>query len=194
MYAHDIQSYESIARIFDFLMASEAVMSVYMYASIILVQKPVLLDALNDDNDPAVLYAILSHLPQDLDLEVLVTNTRDLYAAHPPRALGPLWTQVSGYSVLKTTRSVPGLRTQTLGDGETWMELHAQEIQRLEVRREEEKRLRELVMRYAGPVSVGLAVAALVAGIAVVLGRRTGVSGANAGFTAFGWVYSLLRG
>jgi hypothetical protein len=34
LYAHDIQEYGGISRLFDFLLAREAVLSVYMYASV----------------------------------------------------------------------------------------------------------------------------------------------------------------
>jgi len=34
LYAHDIQEYGDIARLFDFLLASEAVVSVYLYATV----------------------------------------------------------------------------------------------------------------------------------------------------------------
>ena len=34
LYAHEIEEYGSIARLFDFLLASEAVMSVYLFASV----------------------------------------------------------------------------------------------------------------------------------------------------------------
>lgn len=34
LYAHDIQEYGDIARLFDFLLAHEAVVSVYLYAEV----------------------------------------------------------------------------------------------------------------------------------------------------------------
>lgn len=34
LYAHDIQAYADIARLFDFLLANEAVMSIYLYAAV----------------------------------------------------------------------------------------------------------------------------------------------------------------
>lgn len=36
LYAHDIQGYTDIARLFDFLLANEAVMSIYLYAAVLI--------------------------------------------------------------------------------------------------------------------------------------------------------------
>ena len=115
LYAHDIQEYADIARLFDFLLAQPAVMSIYFFAVIVLARKKELLDI--PEEEPEMLHSVLSKLPKPLDLELLISQSVDLFRRFPPEKLpGLTWLKVSRKSVLKTTRHQDQL--QTLEEGE----------------------------------------------------------------------------
>ncbi|CAD0022588.1 unnamed protein product [Aureobasidium pullulans] len=155
LYAHDIEEYGGISRLFDFLLAHEAVVSVYMYAT--------LLELGSDEED--MMYAILSKLPKPLDIESLITRTTLLYSQHPPETLPfRAWRQVSGYSVLKTTRDPNELAKQTLEDGEQLYVKHAAQIERQQALQKAIAQSRLLAYRYrkpAGALTLAVAVGVL---------------------------------
>ncbi|KAG2165465.1 hypothetical protein JADG_005204 [Aureobasidium aubasidani] len=163
LYAHDIEEYGGISRLFDFLLAHEAVVSVYMYATIIMLRKDELLELGSDEED--MMYAILSKLPKPLDIESLITRTTLLYSQHPPETLPfRAWRQVSGYSVLKTTRDPNELAKQTLKDGEQLYAKHAAQIERQQALQKAIAQSRLLAYRYrkpAGALTVAVAVGVL---------------------------------
>ncbi|KAL1900010.1 GTPase-activating protein gyp8 [Ceratocystis pirilliformis] len=99
MYAHNIERYGDIARLFDAMLAAEPAFSVYVFAYIILSRRGVLLDIPNDEQD--VLHAVLSQVPQPLNVEGLISGTVALMEKYPPRSL-PAWKRISAYSCLKT--------------------------------------------------------------------------------------------
>ncbi|KAL9026566.1 MAG: hypothetical protein Q9196_004788, partial [Gyalolechia fulgens] len=125
LYAHEIQEYGDIARLFDFLLAHGAVVSVYFFAVIILSRREELFEIPADE--PEMLHSILSKLPKPLDLEALITQTTSLYMDFPPERL-PFrsWARISPFSVLKTTRG--DFRQQSLSEG---MELFEQQVSQL---------------------------------------------------------------
>ena len=120
LYAHDIQDYAEIARLFDFLLAHEASIAIYLFAAIILSRRKELLEI--EADEPDMLHFTLSKLPQSLDLEQLVSQTMILFREHPPETLPfRAWKKISVYSVLKTTQAPGGggiPRAQTLAEGE----------------------------------------------------------------------------
>lgn len=129
LYAHDIQEYGDIARLFDFLLAQPAVISVYFFAVIVLSRRTELFEIPMDE--PEMLHSVLSKLPQPLDLEALMSQTTKLFKLHPPERLpSSAWRKISPYSVLKTKRA--SVNGHTLREGE---ELFA--AQTLQLRREE---------------------------------------------------------
>lgn len=138
LYAHDIQGYGDIARLFDFLIAQPAVVSIYLFAVIILSRREELFDIPADE--PEMLHSILSRLPKPLDLEALISKTTTLFEKYPPEKL-PIraWTKIPYCSVLKTTRG--SLRTQTLKDGEVLFEMQILQLRREEIRKEAVTRL-----------------------------------------------------
>lgn len=152
LYAHDIQEYGDISRLFDFLLAHGAVVSVYFFAVIVLSRREELFEIPADE--PEMLHSVLSKLPKPLDLEALISRTMTLVGDHPPEELPfRAWSRVSSFSVLKTTRG--SMRRQTLQDGH---ELLLQQM--LQLRREE---LRQqgmaVIWKYRRSASsVGLAV------------------------------------
>lgn len=165
LYAHDIQEYGDIARLFDFLLGHGAVVSVYFFAIIVLSRRKELFDIPADE--PDMLHSVLSKLPKPLDLESLISKTIDLFQAHPPEALsGRAWTRISPFSVLKTTRDLTC--RQALQDGEDLFVM-----QRLQLRRKElRERAVATIWSYKPSLgSVGLAVAV---GIIALCLRRMG--------------------
>ncbi|GAB7334017.1 hypothetical protein MBLNU13_g06112t1 [Cladosporium sp. NU13] len=172
LYAHEIQEYGDIARLFDYLLTNEAVVSIYLYATIILSRKQELLSLEADEHD--MLHSILSKLPKPLDLDALITSTSSLHAAHPPNRLrGFAWYQISSNSVLKTTRDPHALAKQTLRDGERFFERHAADIKTQEVRQKQLERARVLAKRYRRP-ALATGTAVLAALLALYLGKSGG--------------------
>ncbi|EAU35613.1 conserved hypothetical protein [Aspergillus terreus NIH2624] len=105
LYAHDIQEYSNIARLFDFLLAWEPVVSIYLFAAIILSRKKELLEIPVDE--PEMLHFTLSKLPYPLDLEGLISRAVQLFKDHPPESLpNGAWKKIPGCSVLKTSRDL----------------------------------------------------------------------------------------
>ncbi|KAL4793605.1 rab-GTPase-TBC domain-containing protein [Aspergillus venezuelensis] len=105
LYAHDIQEYSDIARLFDFLLAWEPVVSIYLFVAIVLSRRKELLDIPEDE--PEMLHFTLSKLPQPLDLEGLISKAVQLFHDHPPESLkSGVWKKIPWCSVLKTSRDV----------------------------------------------------------------------------------------
>ncbi len=152
LYAHDIQEYGDIARLFDFLIAQPAVVSIYFFAVIVLSRREELFEIPADE--PEMLHSVLSKLPKPLNLETLISETLTLFDNYPPEQLpARAWTKIPYCSVLKTTRE--SARTQTLEDGEFLFEMQALQLRRQEIRKEALIRL----WKYRRPVGgVGLAV------------------------------------
>ncbi len=127
LYAHDIQEYGDIARLFDFLLAHGAVVSIYFFAVIILSRREELFDIPADE--PEMLHSVLSKLPKPLDLEALLATTMELYENIPPERLPfRAWARISPFSVLKTTRA--NFCQQTLHDGIELFEKQAAQLRR----------------------------------------------------------------
>ena len=187
LYAHDIEEYGGIARLFDFLLAREAVISVYMYATvsrrraldrihseadfhqIIMTRKKELFEL--EADEPEMLYAILCKLPKPLDLEALISRTTLLFDEYPPESLPfGVWRNVSFYSVLKTTRDPTALTAQTLQQGEMYLRKHSDQIERQEARKKMLAQTRLLAHRYRRPVGA-VAVTVFVGVLSFWLGK-----------------------
>lgn len=129
LYAHEIQKYADIARLYDFILAHEPVMTVYLFVALIIYRRTEILEI--EDQD--MLLFVLSKLPQPLDLQALVDTSLELFRAHPPETLpGRAWRNISSYSVLKTSR--PGsLQGQTLEQARILFKLQSQQLAREEL-------------------------------------------------------------
>ncbi|KAL8859261.1 MAG: hypothetical protein Q9178_004199 [Gyalolechia marmorata] len=166
LYAHDIQEYSDIARLFDFFLAHGAVVSVYFFAIIILARREELFEIPADE--PEMLHSVLSKLPKPLDLETLIAQTVSLYQKSPPEKLPyRAWAKISPFSVLKTTRG--DYRQQTLSDGVEYFEMQVAELRRQRMR---EKAMATLWKHRGSAGRVGLAV---VVGIAAIWFGKGGV-------------------
>lgn len=180
LYAHDIQEYSDIARLYDFLLAREAVTSIYLFVAIVLSRKDELLE-LDPEEDKDMIHFTLSKLPKELDLEALIASTLKLFTAHPPDKLPMMaWDYISKYSVLNTTRnpisfsarpfedgriwlttreSMRPLAAQTLEDGRIWFEAQAEQIRKQQARDELLKKIKLGAKKHKRPALLGVTVA-----------------------------------
>jgi hypothetical protein len=124
MFAHNVQRYSDIARLFDALIAREQVFSLYIFTQIVLRRR----DELLEQDEPDMLHFVLSKLPPDLDLEAVIADAALLFEKHPPESLRS-WRGISSASVLKTTRDVKALTNQSLQDGQVFFERQVRELQ-----------------------------------------------------------------
>ncbi|KFY15838.1 hypothetical protein V492_01731 [Pseudogymnoascus sp. VKM F-4246] len=152
MYAHDIQEYGDIARLFDVFLARESIFSVYMFAQIVLSRSEELFDTPADE--PEMLHSILSKLPKPLNLEQLISDTTNLLEQHPPESL-LLWSKISQSSVLKTARSTEEVAKQSLQDGQIYFEKQVKELQWAERR---EKLVKQLWKNKNPAIIIGVGV------------------------------------
>ncbi|CAZ86023.1 unnamed protein product [Tuber melanosporum] len=103
LYAHEIQEYNKIARLFDVFLAMDPVFPLYLFAEIVLRRRDELFEI--PDDEPEILHSILSKLPKPLDLDDLISRAVSLLEQQPPESLST-WHKVSSRSVLKTSRSL----------------------------------------------------------------------------------------
>ncbi|KAH8158267.1 hypothetical protein CIB48_g9987 [Xylaria polymorpha] len=81
MFAHNVQQYSDIARLFDALIAREQVFGLYVFTQIVLRRRAELLA----HDEPDMLHFTLSKLPPDLDLDAVIAEAARLFEEHPPR-------------------------------------------------------------------------------------------------------------
>ncbi|KAK0764544.1 hypothetical protein N5P37_003946 [Trichoderma harzianum] len=129
MYAHNIERYRDIARLFDVILAREPTFSIYLFAQIVIDRR----DEIFEIDEPDMLQVILGRVPPELDLDDLIKKSVDLFVRHPPETLRS-WYQISASSALKTCRDVDDSTRQTLEDGHHYFEKQVKEIQWQELR------------------------------------------------------------
>ncbi|KAI1142113.1 hypothetical protein F5Y05DRAFT_369716 [Hypoxylon sp. FL0543] len=123
MFAHNVQQYSDIARLFDALLAHEQVFSLYVFAQIVLHRR----EELFEHDEPDMLHFALSKLPQDLDLDAVISDAARLFERHPPESLRS-WRSISSASALKTGRDVRLCAAQSLRDGRVFFEQQQREL------------------------------------------------------------------
>ncbi|CAO2653402.1 Nn.00g028130.m01.CDS01 [Neocucurbitaria sp. VM-36] len=174
MFAHNIQDYKDITRLFDFFLARHAVMPIYLFAAAVLSKREELLEIDKEDED--ILYVMLGKLPQPFDVEFHIARTLELYERLPPAALNSWeWWRISSSSVLKASATNSSLRHLTLEDGEMLFAQQEKEVQRQQALRRAAKNLKYVRLRlwyYRRFGAVGLTV--LVGAFALWLGRNGG--------------------
>lgn len=175
LYAHDIQEYGDIARLFDFLLAHGAVVSVYFFAIIVLSRREELFEI--PAEEPEMLHSVLSKLPKPLDLEALISKTMTVFTENPPEKLPfGAWSKISPFSVLKTTRESIGM--ENLQEGLDLFAMQALQLRRAELRAQVLAKLWE----YRRPATnLGLAV---FVGVVSIWLTRGGMNNGMPGFIA----------
>ncbi|KAH8155352.1 uncharacterized protein LAJ45_00362 [Morchella importuna] len=173
LYAHDIQEYSDIARLFDVLLAMDPVFPVYLFAEIVLHRKEELFEI--PDDEPEMLHSILSKLPKPLDLEGLISRANLLLDTYPPESLST-WSKISPKSVLKTSRISPTSsgKSYTLEQAEGLFHAQCRELEWAKKKEEIFKRL----AKHKGPTTA-FALTIVVGLSAVGLGWYMRKSGVN---------------
>lgn len=189
MFAHNIQEYKDITRLFDFFLAHDAVMPIYLFAAVVLSRREELLEIEQEDED--VLFAMLGKLPQPFDVEFHIAHTLELYERLPPASLGSWeWWRISSSSVLKTSANVSDLHRLTLEDGEKLFMQQEKDVRRQQALRKANQNIwyiRRRVWFYRRYGYFGLTV--MVAAYALFLGRR----GGTARLSLFGPLGDLMK-
>lgn len=162
MYAHNIEAYRDIARLFDVFLAREPVFTIYVFAQIVINRR----DEILDIDEPDMLQVVLSRVPPNMDLNTLITDAVGLFDRFPPHTL-PYWRHISEYSSLKTARDVEKCAQQSLEDGQAYFEEQAKQVRWVELR----ERISMTVWRYRRPIRA-FGVAAAVAALAFYLRRN----------------------
>jgi hypothetical protein len=165
LYAHDIQEYGQIVRLYDFLLAHEPTVSIYLFGAIILSRKRELMEIPIDE--PEMIHFTLSKLPQPLDLETHISHALELFEQYAPETLPfRVWQHISPQSVLKTSRDLSVVSTTE--EAKKYFGLQIQQLRR----EERQKKMYALAWHYRRPaVSVTLAV---VVGLLSIWLRRNG--------------------
>lgn len=84
-FAHSIDKYDSVVRMYDFFLASHSLMPVYLAAALVLYRSSEILDQC--DCDMAQIHSLLSKIPRQLPLEALIADAQDLFLQFPPSRL-----------------------------------------------------------------------------------------------------------
>ena len=130
LFAHDIYNYGDIARLYDFLLAHEPIMSIYLFAAVTISRRSELLDMAPDE--PDMLTFVISKLPQTFDIDARIQDALAIFQKHPPQTLpGFVWWRISQYSVLKTSRHVS--QPQSLLEAESLCGKQIQQLHRQEL-------------------------------------------------------------
>ncbi|KAG5925492.1 hypothetical protein E4U42_004230 [Claviceps africana] len=162
MYAHNIQAYRDIARLFDVILAREPVFPIYVFAQIVINRR----DEVLDIKEPDMLQVVLSRVPSSMDLDALITDAVHLLDSYPPHSL-PYWRHISKYSSLKTARDSDTCAKQSLEDGREYFQQQAKQLQWAEMR----EKMLGTIWRYRRPIRI-LGAAAAVAVLAFYLRRN----------------------
>ncbi len=172
MFAHNIQDYKDITRLFDFFLARHAVMPIYLFAAVVLSKREELLEFDKEDED--ILYVMLGKIPEPFDVEFHIARTVELYERLPPASLNSWeWWRISSSSVLKSSATNTSLRSLTLEDGETLFSHQEQDLRREQTLRRAVKTIQHIKLRlwyHRRYGAVGLAM--MVGAYALWLGRN----------------------
>ncbi|KAJ3457417.1 hypothetical protein MRS44_014558 [Fusarium solani] len=158
MYAHNIEGYRDIVRLFDVFLAREPVFSVYVFAQIILDRRREIFEI----DEPDMLHVILGKVPSKMDLDELVVKSAQLFEHS---------------SALKTARDVEACAKQTMEDGEKLFEEQLQELQWAEM----QDRVKSALWSYRRPAkAIGMAL--MVGALAIYLRRNPAIMHQTAAF------------
>lgn len=86
-FAHVIDDYKSIVRLYDLFVASHPLMPVYLTASVVLYRGN---EIMSTECDMPYVHGLLSKMPKNLPLEALISDAQDLFVQYPPSKLPEL--------------------------------------------------------------------------------------------------------
>ncbi|KJZ78092.1 hypothetical protein HIM_02729 [Hirsutella minnesotensis 3608] len=157
MYAHNIENYRDIVRLFDLFLTREPVFSIYIFAQIVVDRREEILDI----DEPDMLQVILAKVPARMDLDALIAKSINLFQRHPPETLKS-WRYISSASVLKTARAMYDCSRQTMDQGQSYFQRQLKDIWWDDVR----DKAYAMLWRYRRPARiVGMAFLVALAGI-----------------------------
>ncbi|GJJ69552.1 TBC1 domain family member 20 [Entomortierella parvispora] len=82
--AHDLGDFAKIARLYDFLICFNPLMSVYLTAAVVMSRRDELFEV---ECDNAMVHTFLTKFPKDVDLERVISHAHQLYTTYPPESL-----------------------------------------------------------------------------------------------------------
>ncbi|KAI1313913.1 hypothetical protein EDD11_002376 [Mortierella claussenii] len=82
--SHDLQDFEKVARIFDFLLCFNPLMSVYLATAVVLSRREELFEV---ECDNAMVHTFLTKFPKNADIELIISHAHKMYMTYPPEAL-----------------------------------------------------------------------------------------------------------
>uniref|UniRef100_A0A1A7Y2K0 TBC1 domain family member 20 n=1 Tax=Iconisemion striatum TaxID=60296 RepID=A0A1A7Y2K0_9TELE len=83
-YGHVLSEFKHTLRLYDFFLASHPLMPIYLAATIVLHREK---QVKQTECDMAMVHHLLSHIPQDLPYEVLISQAQELFSQYPPSLL-----------------------------------------------------------------------------------------------------------
>jgi len=183
LYAHDIQEYSDIARLFDYLLAREPVVAIYLFAAIILSRREELLEIPLEE--PEMLHFKLSKLPHPLDLDGHILRAEQLFKDHPPESLPfGAWKNIPSCSVLKTSRDP--YQKYSVEEAERLFERQTRQL------RNEERRKQALEFAWRHRRAVGSMALAILVGAASIYIRKKGLDISI--WSYVGWLRGAYKG
>ncbi|KAF2998876.1 hypothetical protein E8E13_004491 [Curvularia kusanoi] len=195
MFAHNIQEYRDITRLFDFFLAHHPAIPLYFFAAVVLSRREELLEIEKEDED--ILHVMLSKLPEPFDIEFHIARSMELYERLPPQSLGSWeWWRISSSSVLKTTSSIDQIQYVPLEEGERYFALQEKEVRRQQIQKSLLRRvsratkhvqLRLWSYRRYGPVGIAIVVGAY----AIWVNRNGGLDTSR--YPIFGYLNNMVQ-
>lgn len=161
LFSHVINTYGDITRLFDFFLASDTVVPLYFFASVLISRREELLE-IEQDEDEAVFMVMLGKLPQPFDLESRISETTKLYNRFPPQSLRWPWWRISSSSVLKSTKTSYDVASVSLVDAQTLLGHQEREVRMIQAYQKAiytARRMRLQAWRYRRPGFLGISIA-----------------------------------
>jgi hypothetical protein len=190
LFSHLIGDYDSIARTFDFLLATPAVSPLYLFVAIVRTRREELEDL--DLTDRDMLQFQLSKMPPNMDFDALIKDAHYLLMKYPSDSLGAPYRKLPSSSVIRTVSSADDVRHQSVSQARKWWEEEAEYSAMLERRQRMMRKGKILVKKYRGPMS--LAGSAVVIALLAVLLARNGDGRYGFLGNGFGSIWRALGG
>ncbi|KAI8920359.1 rab-GTPase-TBC domain-containing protein, partial [Powellomyces hirtus] len=170
-YSHNINNAERIARLFDFMIASNPLMPIYIAAAVVISQKDLLLE---EEPEYSSIHHFLSQFPANHNVEHLIKQAQSLYNSYPPHILQKIARQRLGKASCVTR--------------------HAQDIERLPFAEHSDgNRPKNLIQRHIADTTASTAPSRALGGRFASNAKQVAWLAAFAATTAIAW-YALEIG